>query len=163
MAESCKGNEKTLINPIIFLGIRTPAKNVGIWKAPQQVRGIIMIDILAAIFLLIGSLFSLAAAVGLVKLPDVFLRMHASTKAGTLGVGLIMGALALASGETSVILRAFAVIFFLVLTAPVAAHMLGRAAYRMGEPVAPNTHRDEWQDENREVKPGEVPPESAEE
>lgn len=109
-----------------------------------------MSDIIVIFFLLAGSLISVIAAIGLVRLPDVFIRMHASTKAGTLGAGCIMAALAIASWDTLVTIKALAVVVFLILTAPVAAHMLGRAAYRLGEPLAPNTIKDDWKDSLRE-------------
>ena len=109
-----------------------------------------MTDILIIILLLTGSGLSVIAAIGLVRLPDVFMRMHASTKAGTLGVGCIMAALSFAAGDALITLKACATLLFLMLTAPVAAHMLGRAAYRLGEPLAPNTVRDDWKDELRE-------------
>ena len=108
-----------------------------------------MIEALVITLLIGGSLLSLVAAVGLVKLPDVFTRMHASTKAGTLGIELVMIALAIYSGELEVIIKAAAIVLFILLTAPVAAHMLGRTAYRLGEDIAPHTICDEWHDKMR--------------
>ena len=107
-------------------------------------------DILVIALLIGGSLLSLIAAIGLVKLPDVFNRMHASTKAGTLGIEFVMIALAIHSGDPVVMVKAAAIVLFIVLTAPVAAHMLGRTAYRLGETCAPHTVRDDWQDKMRE-------------
>lgn len=101
--------------------------------------------------LALGSSLSLAAAVGLVKLPDVFTRMHASTKAGTLGLGLVLLALVIAAGDSTTTIKAIATFIFIIITAPVAAHMLGRTAYRLGEDTAPNTVCDEWKDKMREV------------
>ena len=77
---------------------------------------------------LLGGFFTLIAAAGLVKLPDVFIRMHASTKAGTLGSSLTLLAVALFFGDTSVSIKALIGAFFLMLTAPIAAHLIGRAA-----------------------------------
>ena len=108
-----------------------------------------MTDMIIITLLLGGSLLSLIAAIGLVKLPDVFTRMHASTKAGTLGIEFVMIALALNSGEMDVIIKAAAIVLFIVLTAPVAAHMLGRTAYRLGEDYAQHTVVDQWQDSMR--------------
>lgn len=88
-----------------------------------------MIDLVAGIIILIGALFSLVAGIGLFRLPDIFLRMHAATKAGTLGAGLVLLAIAVDSQDIGVITRAIAGLCFLLLTAPVAAHLLGRAAY----------------------------------
>jgi len=83
--------------------------------------------------LLVGALFVLVAALGLVRLPDLLMRMHAATKAGTLGAGLLLIAIAVSSPETSVVARAAATIVFLLLTAPIAAHLIARAAYHTGE------------------------------
>jgi multicomponent Na+:H+ antiporter subunit G len=63
------------------------------------------------------------------------MRMHASTKAGTLGSGLILVAVAIYFGDLATITRAVAAILFLLITAPVAAHMIGRAAFRVGVPL----------------------------
>ena len=71
----------------------------------------------------------LATAVGLLRLPDIYMRMHAITKAGTLGVGLVLLAVAVFFGELGVVTRSLAAIAFVLLTAPVSAHMIGRAAY----------------------------------
>ena len=102
-----------------------------------------MNSLITSFLLLSGGLFALAAAVGVLRLPDVLIRMHASTKAGTLGCGLILVALAVHSGETTVITRAIVAIVFLLLTAPIAAHMIGRAAYRTGAPLWKGTVIDE--------------------
>ncbi|MEK9900161.1 MAG: monovalent cation/H(+) antiporter subunit G [Alphaproteobacteria bacterium] len=88
-----------------------------------------MIDLVAGIVILIGALFSLIASIGLFRLPDIFVRMHAATKAGTLGAGLVLLAIAVDSQDIGVVTRAIAGLVFLLLTAPVAAHLLGRAAY----------------------------------
>ncbi len=87
-----------------------------------------MMDYAIGIVALIGGFFTMIAAAGLVKLPDVFIRMHASTKAGTLGSSLTLLAAALFFAETSVSIKALIGVFFLMLTAPIAAHLIGRAA-----------------------------------
>ena len=94
-----------------------------------------MTEILTSILVVGGGFFAFAAALGVLRLPDVLIRMHASTKAGTLGCGLILLAAATHFGETAIVARALAAILFLLLTAPVAAHMIGRAAYRTGVPL----------------------------
>jgi len=88
-----------------------------------------MTELVTALLLVAGGLFAFVAALGMVRLPDTIIRMHAATKAGALGSGLIFLALAVYSPELSTTLRALAAVFFLVLTAPVAAHLIGRAAY----------------------------------
>lgn len=91
------------------------------------------LDLIDSVLILLGAFFMLVAAIGVVRMPDLLIRMHAATKAGTLGAGLLLVAVALHFGETSVTLRAVSVIVFLFLTAPIAAHMIGRAAYCEGE------------------------------
>lgn len=88
-----------------------------------------MNDILTAIVLVLGSLFCFVAALGMLRLPDTVIRMHAATKAGTLGAGFILVGEAIFYMDLSITLRALATIIFLLLTAPVAAHLIGRAAY----------------------------------
>jgi multicomponent Na+:H+ antiporter subunit G len=88
-----------------------------------------MNEIVTAMLLVFGSLFSLVAALGMLRLPDTVIRMHAATKAGTLGAGLILIAAAFYFAELGITLRSVAAIIFLLLTAPVAAHLIGRAAY----------------------------------
>ena len=94
-----------------------------------------MIEVAAGALALLAGLFALVAALGVLRMPDLMLRMHASTKAGTLACGLTMLAAALVFGDLAVAVRAAGVVLFLLLTAPVAAHMLGRAALRTGVPT----------------------------
>lgn len=93
-----------------------------------------MIATYAGIALLgLGVLLVLVAAIGLVRLPDAFQRMHAATKAGTLGTTLIVGG-AILLGDV-VPTTGFLTILFLLLTLPTGAQLLGRAAYVAGEPL----------------------------
>lgn len=82
------------------------------------------------VLLLLGSLFTLIAAIGVVRLPDLFTRMHAASKAGPVGTGLVLLAVAVVSADVGVALRAIVGLVFLLLTTPVAAHLLARASYR---------------------------------
>lgn len=86
-----------------------------------------MIEIIAGLLVLGGAGFTLVAAIGILRLPDLLTRMHASTKAGTLGAMLVLAALALHFGQTAITAKAVAAVLFLMLTAPIAAHMIGRA------------------------------------
>lgn len=90
-----------------------------------------MIDILAGLLVLGGSGFVFIAGLGVYNLPDTLNRMHASTKAGTLGSILSLIAAALVFAEGSVTARVVAITAFLLLTAPVAAHMIGRATVQL--------------------------------
>lgn len=102
-----------------------------------------MIEFLEGGLILAGALFMLVAALGVLRLPDLLTRMHATTKAATLGVTLIMLAVALHFAEESVVARAFGVILFIMMTAPVAAHVIGRAAYFVGTELWSGTVKDE--------------------
>lgn len=89
-----------------------------------------MINVIIGIFLLLGGFFALVAAIGILRLPDVLTRMHASTKAGVLGSSLILIGGAIYLAETEITARVIATIIFLMLTAPIGAHMIGRASVR---------------------------------
>lgn len=91
-----------------------------------------MIDLIMSFLILTGGFFAFVAALGIVRLPDVLIRMHASTKAGTLASGLIMAAVAVYFGDTSTVAKCIVIVVFLLITAPVGAHMIGRAAFRAG-------------------------------
>lgn len=97
----------------------------------------------AAGLLVVGSVLTLLATVGVLRLPDVYTRMSATSKAATLGVGCVLLAGAITFREAGISLRAVATAAFLMLTAPVAAHMLGRAAWLSGIPFWPGTRVNE--------------------
>lgn len=105
-----------------------------------------MSALIASALLIIGSIFCLVAAVGMLRLPDTLIRMHAATKAGTLGAGFILAAEAVIAAELGTTLKAIATIVFLLLTAPVAAHLIGRAAYHQGIHLFAKTWTDELGD-----------------
>lgn len=105
-----------------------------------------MSALVAAVLLFAGSVFCLVAAVGMLRLPDTLIRMHAATKAGTLGAGCILAAEAVMAGDLGTTLKVAAVIIFLLLTAPVAAHLIGRAAYHRGIRLFEKTWIDELGD-----------------
>lgn len=95
------------------------------------------------VLLLLGGLFSLVAAIGVVRLPDLFTRMHAASKAGTVGSGLVLLAVAVVSADAGVALRAIVGIAFILITTPVAAHLLARASYRTSDQSHKNMVLDE--------------------
>lgn len=110
---------------------------------PHPTTGNLFLDLLVAAFLVGGGVFCAVAGLGVLRLQDVIQRCHAATKAGTLGVGLVVLAVALYFHEVDVTTRAIAIFAFLLLTAPVGAHMIGRAAYRTGVPLWEKTELDE--------------------
>jgi multicomponent Na+:H+ antiporter subunit G len=105
-----------------------------------------MRDIISLILMLIGGFFMFVAAVGLARMPDLFLRMSATSKSATLGAACVLLAAAVHFDDFGITTRAVATIAFLFLTAPVAAHRIGRAAYFMGVPVWEGTVIDELRD-----------------
>jgi multicomponent Na+:H+ antiporter subunit G len=112
-----------------------------------------LLQILAAILAFLGALFFLIAALGSVRFPDLLMRMHAATKAGAFGGALLLASCALLFADFSVTLKCGLILVFFYLTAPIAGHILGRAGYRSGVPLAPSTHRDDMSIEKKEHCP----------
>src|SRR5699024_8657872 len=100
-------------------------------------------DLAGAIFLLLGATLAFIGAVGLVRLPDLFARLHAATKPQTLGLFLILLGLALTVRTWASVATLLIVLGAQALTAPVSAHMLGRAGYRAGVAEEELLHHDE--------------------
>jgi multicomponent Na+:H+ antiporter subunit G len=112
-----------------------------------------VIDLLVVPLLVVGTLFVLLAGVGVFRMPDLFSRMQASTKAGTLGVGCLILAVGLHFGDLGVATRALLVVAFLFLTAPVAAHMIAQAAYFTDVPRWEGSVIDEFRDMHEQRPP----------
>lgn len=110
--------------------------------------------IIVTVLLLSGALFSLIAAIGIVRLPDLYSRMHAASKAGTVGSGLLLLAVGIHSQDMSILARALAGFVFFVLTAPISAHLLARAAHKAGYRLTPPSVRDELQQQEQIAKRG---------
>nr|WP_246637795.1 monovalent cation/H(+) antiporter subunit G [Nitratireductor kimnyeongensis] len=89
-------------------------------------------NILTGLLIIIGAAFTLIAAIGILRLPDLYTRMHAASKAGTLGSGLMLVALAIFAQDQAIVTRALAAVVFFLLTAPISAHLLAKAAYAAG-------------------------------
>ena len=102
-----------------------------------------MRDTLVALLLGGGAFFTLVAAIGVVRMPDIYMRLSAASKASTLGASLILATVAIFFDSAAVTGKIVAIIAFTLLTAPVAAHMLGRAAYFSGVPLWEKSVRDE--------------------
>ena len=103
-----------------------------------------MTDFIVAGMLIAGAAFLLLASVGVVRMPDIFARMHATTKAATLGSSFMLTAVAVHAGDAGVAVQALAIILFMYITAPVVAHMIGRAAHYIGVPLWEGTVIDEF-------------------
>lgn len=102
-----------------------------------------MIESLANGLFIAGATFALLAGVGVLRMPDVFTRMQASTKASTLGLGCLLAGVALRNPELSFVVRAVSIAAFMFLTTAVAAHVIARAAARSGAPIWDGTVVDE--------------------
>lgn len=100
-------------------------------------------EVVGSVFLVVGSLLALLGAVGLHRFPDVFARMHAATKPATLGTVLVLTGGAVAIGEFAISSTLVLIAALQLITAPVGAHMVGRAAYRAGTELSPATVVDE--------------------
>jgi multicomponent Na+:H+ antiporter subunit G len=103
----------------------------------------IMKQLLILIFAGGGSLFVLLAAIGLLRMPDLLTRMHPSSKAATLGTVLILIGIAVYFEDGAIAVRAVLICLFLFLTAPVASHIIARAGFLSGVPLAEETAIDE--------------------
>ena len=102
-------------------------------------------EVIVALLCLLGTFLIALTGIGLVRFPDVFCRMHAAGKAGTLGVVLVvLGATVHFAGtEQDVWMRGVLAVFFQFLTSPAATHLLARAAYVCDYPLAERTAVDE--------------------
>lgn len=102
-----------------------------------------MRDILSLFFLIPGAFFMLVSAIGVLRLPDTYTRMHASSKASSLGISLILIGVIVHLPSYSVIWKSLLTVFFIYLTVPLSTHILGRAAYLSGSKPSNLTVTDE--------------------
>lgn len=103
----------------------------GIWKEVWSLSANNPIDLIAVLLILCGTIFSFLSAIGLIRLPDIYTRAHALSKGSTMGVLFtLVGTFLFFIIEGHFSIRLFLGIFFVFLTAPVAAHVIVRAAYR---------------------------------
>jgi multicomponent Na+:H+ antiporter subunit G len=89
-------------------------------------------DIFTAVLMAIGGAFMLLAAVGILRLPDTYTRLQAATKAVTLGVSSMLLGAAVHFADLHVTVRAITTVLFLLVTAPIAGHLIGRVAHLLG-------------------------------
>jgi multicomponent Na+:H+ antiporter subunit G len=102
-----------------------------------------MTEWLSGVLFIAGAALALLAGVGVLRMPDVFTRMQASTKASTLGLGCLLAGLAIRQPEVSFVVRAATIGAFMMLTSAVAAHVIARAAALGGAPLWNGTVIDE--------------------
>ena len=87
-----------------------------------------MTEMIAGVLALAAGVFAVIAAIGLLRFPDMLSRMHAASKVGTFAGGLALMAVAVGVGSSGSVVKAVIALLFLFLTAPIAAHLIGRAA-----------------------------------
>lgn len=106
------------------------------------------VEWMAVIIILVASVISLISAVGLIRMPDVYTRSHAATKSSTFAVMLaLLGAfIYFWVHECTISIRLLLGIVFVFLTVPVAGHLICRAAYRTGVPLAEQSGEDALKD-----------------
>ncbi len=114
------------------------------------------LEILTALLMAAGVFFTVMSSIGLVRLPDLYTRVHAAGKAGTLGiVGVLLGVGVFYITSLPIVFKMVTLVGFFFLTAPVAAHMLDRAAYLTGvkpmEGTSPDDLRGRYDPETRRL------------
>ncbi len=102
-----------------------------------------MVEIATIVLILVGTFLMFVAGLGITRMPDLFLRMSATTKVSTLGMGAVMLAVVIYFDDLVATFHAIAIILFVFISAPVAAHVIGRAAYFTGVPLWEGTIVDE--------------------
>lgn len=106
-------------------------------------------DIFIMIFSTLGALFILIASMGIYRMPDFYSRLSVTVKAATVGIGFILGAVALHFSDFSVTTKVFAIIFFLFITSPVGAYLITRTAYMNGTKLWDKTLFDDLKDKKK--------------
>lgn len=114
-----------------------------------------MIDAVTSFVWLVGAAFALLAAVGVLRMPDVFTRMQASTKASTLGLGCLLIGAGLQLGDFGSFIRVVSIGAFTLLTTPVAGHVIARASYLADVPLWKGTVLDERRQDAERAAPQE--------
>ncbi|WP_428389981.1 monovalent cation/H(+) antiporter subunit G [Mucisphaera sp.] len=108
----------------------------------------LLADLLTIFFLIVGIAFMLIGAIGIVRLPDVYHRLHAASKCATLGLAGLLIAAVFHIGTLPVVTKAFVTLVFACVAVPVGSHILGKAALRDRDPLWTGTLSDEWSEDN---------------
>ena len=108
-----------------------------------------MTELITSALLLFGGFMMFVSALGLLRFPDLFTRMHAAAKTGTVGIIALVIAVAVHFQQFDVTVLAILIVAFFFLTAPIATQLIGRAAYQSGVPLWERTVCDEYKDPAR--------------
>ncbi len=109
-----------------------------------------MTDIIGYILVIIGILFNIFGCIGLVRFPDVYNRLQASTKCVTLGTILLLVGVAIVSGSGATVAKAIICAVFILLTSPTAAHAIAKGAYASGVPLWEDSVVDKYAEHKEE-------------
>ncbi|MCP2044994.1 monovalent cation/H(+) antiporter subunit G [Pontibacter sp. HSC-36F09] len=112
----------------------------------ENINFLLIREIISSVLIIMGVIFMLIAAIGLLRFPDFYIRMSAITKGSTLGVGLILTGMGTYFNEPDILLKVLLIIGFTLLTSPVAAHVIGRTAVRNKIPFWERTDLEEFKD-----------------
>jgi multicomponent Na+:H+ antiporter subunit G len=94
-----------------------------------------MTEIILSIFIIAGSFLMFIAGLGVLRMPDIFMRMHAATKAPSLGIMLMLVVVMISFPDLITIVKSLLVIIFIYITIPISANMLGKTSLDMGLPM----------------------------
>ena len=111
-----------------------------------------MLEWIVALLLIFGALFMLVAAIGVVKLPDVYMRMHAITKAASLGAILMLAAVFVWHPQWIVGVEALMVVLFVIFKAPIGTQMLAKVSHKMKVPTGEGYVMDEMDHDEKHQK-----------
>lgn len=109
-------------------------------------------EFISCVLILMGVAFMFIATIGLLRFPDFYIRMSAITKGATLGVGLILFGLGIYFNQPDIMLKVLAIISFTFITAPVAAHVIGRTAVRNLSPFWEKTNLTEFREYQEKIR-----------
>ncbi len=104
-----------------------------------------MLEWLSFLFLVLGSLFILVSAIGILKLQDLYMRMHSTTKTTSFGITLLLIGSFLAFPEPGFFIKGIVIVIFVFLTTPLGTHMISKAGHILGIRKADNYVRDDWE------------------
>jgi len=110
-----------------------------------------MTDITGYILIIIGIIFNICGCIGLVRFPDVYNRLQASTKCVTLGTILLLLGVAIAGGSGSMAAKAIICAVFILITSPTAAHAIAKGSYSSGVELWENSVVDKYGRDNKKA------------
>ncbi|MHC4636212.1 MAG: monovalent cation/H(+) antiporter subunit G [Planctomycetota bacterium] len=108
-----------------------------------------MTNIIGYILIIVGILFDIFGCIGLVRFPDVYNRLQASTKCVTLGTVMLLVGVALLSGSGAIGAKAIVCAVFILITSPTAAHAIAKGSYASGVPLWENSVVDKYGEDNK--------------